>query len=339
MPAPDDDRKPEGPTDIRPHGWGYAAKRVIREFIDDDCITLAAGLTYYAVLSIFPALLALVSTLGLFGQGQQTVDALLEIVRNFASDSVANTIEDPVRQLADSPGAGLAFFLGLAGAIWSASVYVNAFGKAMNRIYEVEEGRPIWKLRPIMLLITVIMLLIAMVMAVLLVASGPVADAIGSFIGLSDAVVTAWSILKWPVLVLFAVLLLAVLYYATPNVRQPHWRWITPGSIIALVVLALASLGFFFYVSNFGNYNATYGSLGGIIVLLLWLWIANLAFLLGGEFDAELERSRQLQGGIEAEDQLRLPVRDDRQIKKNAEKDRALAEEGRRMRRRRGRRE
>ena len=334
-PDPDDPRKPDGPTDVAAPAWGYVLKRTISEFSKDRCTHLAAALTYYALLSLFPAVLALVSTLGLFGQGRETVDALLGTVEAAGGSDVADTLRDPLTQLVDAPGAGLAFVIGLAGALWSASGYVTAFSHAMNVVYEIEEGRPVWKLRPIMLAVTVLLLLIALIMVLMVVISGPIAQAIGDAIGLGEVAVTVWSIAKWPVLVALAVLLIAVLYHATPNVQQPKMRWISPGGIVGLVVLALASLAFFFYVSNFGSYDRTYGSIGGVIVLLLWLWIVNLALLLGAEFDAELERGRQLQGGIEAEDELQLPPRDTRQIEKQEQKRQRLVDEGYRLRRER----
>jgi membrane protein len=333
-PEADDSRKPDSPTEITRPAWKFVLKRTIHEFSWDQCTTLAAALTYYGVLSLFPGLLALISVLGLFGQAEATTGTIIEIVRGLADPSVVDAVRDPVEQLASAPGAGWAFVLGLAGAIWAASGYVAAFAQAMNRIYEVDEGRPFWKLRPVMLIVTIILLLIAIVMAVLLVVSGPVAEAIGNVIGLGAAAVAVWNIAKWPVLVAFAILLIAVLYYATPNVKQPKFRWMSIGSLIALVVLALASLGFFFYVANFANYNKTYGSIGGIIVLLLWLWIANIALLFGAEFDAEMERGRQLQGGIEAEETLQLPPRDDRQSKKRQKGEEADIAEGRGLRER-----
>jgi membrane protein len=323
-------------TGIAPATWAYAAKRTVREFLDDDCITLAAALTFYALLSIFPALLALVSTLSLFGQSDRVVAVFLDIINTLATPSVVDVIEGFLSQLTEFSGAGFAFAVGIAGALWTASIYVNAFAKAMNRIYEVEEGRPIWVLRPIMIGITLAMLLIALIVAIILVASGPVAEAIGSALGLTDTVLAVWNVGRWPMLAVVAVVLVAVLYNATPNVRQPKRRWLSPGGLLALIGLSLASLGFFFYVSNFGNYNATYGSLGGIIVLLLWLWIANLALLFGAEFDAELERGRQLQGGIAAEEHIQLRRRDTRQIEKTREQEEKLIQGGRELRERHG---
>ncbi|NKX51844.1 YihY/virulence factor BrkB family protein, partial [Arthrobacter deserti] len=216
-PAPDDSRKPDSPGEVRKPAWKYALKRTIREFSRDQCTALAAALTYFGVLPLFPALLAMVSLLGVVGQAEQTTQALMQIVEGVASPQVVQTLRQPIQQLASAPSAGYALIAGLAGPIWSASGYVGAFGRAMNRIYEIDEGRPFWKLRPVMLVITVVMLLLAVVAAILLVISGPLAETIGSAIGLGGPAVTVWNIAKWPVLVAFAVLMIAVLYYATPN--------------------------------------------------------------------------------------------------------------------------
>jgi membrane protein len=336
-PHPEDARKPHAPTQIEKPSWKYILKRTLREFSNDYCTDLAAALTFFGVLSLFPALLALMSLLGIVGQAEQTTQLLLQIIERIASSNVVDTLRPPIQQLASSPGAGFAFVIGLAGAIWSASGYVGAFGRAMNRIYEVEEGRPFYKLRPIMLLVTIVLLLVALVMAVLLVVSGPLAQAIGDAVGLGGTAVAVWNIAKWPVLLGLVILLIAVLYYATPNVRQPKFKWISLGAIIAIVVLALATLGFFFYVSNFGNYNKTYGTIGGMIVLLLWIWIANISLLFGAEFDAEMERGRQLQGGIEAEENLQLPPRDTKASDKKRGKEQQDIEEGRTLREQNGR--
>src|SRR6185312_13550324 len=271
-PHPDDSRKPTAPPQLSGRAWKYIFKRTIAEFSKDKCTDLAAALTYHAVLSIFPALLALVSLLGVVGQAESTVKTIMQMIEGVASPQVADALRQPIEQLASAPSAGLALVVGLLGALWSASGYVGAFGRAMNRIYEVDEGRPFYKLRPLMLLVTLIMLLLAVAMAILLVVSGPVAQAIGDAVGLGETAVLVWNIAKWPVLVLFAVVLIALLYYGTPNVKQPKFRWLSLGSFLALVILAVATLGFFFYVSNFGNYNKTYGAIGGVIVLLLWIW-------------------------------------------------------------------
>lgn len=321
--APDADaaRKPKMPTDLRLRSWRYTFKRSVNEFSRKKCTDLAAALTYFTMLSIFPALLAMVSLLGVVGQAETTTQNLLGMLKEVASEQVVTTLEQPIEQLTSAPSAGFALVAGILGALWSASGYVGAFGRAMNQIYDVQEGRPFYKLKPILLLITLVMLVAAAVMAVLLVVSGPIAGTIGQAIGLGEQGLLIWNIAKWPVVVIFAIILVAVLYYGTPNVKQPKFQWISVGSAIALLVLALATWGFFYYVSNFGNYNATYGAIGGVIVLLLWIWIANLSLLFGAVFDAELERARELQAGIEAEESIQLPPRDLTAVEKMAQKE------------------
>ncbi|WP_346958490.1 YihY/virulence factor BrkB family protein [uncultured Arthrobacter sp.] len=309
-PAPDDARKPDSPGDVTKPSWKYIAKKTLREFTKDQCPDLAASLTYYSVLSIFPALLALVSMLGIFGNPQKTTSALLDIAQGIAPGDTVDTIRGVVQDLASSPAAGFTLILGLLTALWSASGYVGAFGRAMNRVYEIDEGRPFLKLRGTMLGVTVVNLLIVVVLAAMLVLSGPVAESVGNMIGLGGAFLAVWNIAKWPVMLVLVVLAIAILYYATPNVKQPKFRWMSMGSAIALVVFLLASLAFGFYVANFSSYNKTYGAIGGVIIALLWLWILNMSLLFGAEFDAETERGRQLQAGIEAEETIQLPPRD-----------------------------
>ncbi|WP_299931303.1 YihY/virulence factor BrkB family protein [uncultured Nocardioides sp.] len=336
-PAPDASRKPDSPADLVRPTWGYSLRKTVREFMDDQCTDLAAALTYYAVLALFPAAIALLSLVSLVGQQQQTVDTLLQILRDIGASSAASTLEGPLNDLAGSQGGGLALVIGLATALWSASGYVNAFSRGMNRIYEIDEGRPIWKLRPVMLLITLVTVVLVAVVAVGLVLTGPAAEAVGSAIGLESAAVTVWSIAKWPVLLAVVVLIVALLYYATPNVKQPKFRWISVGAIVAIVVWVIASAAFGFYVANFSSYDKTYGSLAGVIAFLLWLWITNLALLFGAELDAELERGRQLQAGIAAEEELQLPPRDTRKSDKAAAKEQEDIERGRRLRESQGR--
>jgi membrane protein len=331
-PDPDSERKPDSPTDIEKPGWKYTAKAAFGEFQRDQCTDLAAALTYYSVLSVFPAILALVSLLGLFGQGEATTSALLDIVRQLGQGQVADQLKGPIDQIVGARGAGLAFVVGLVGAIWSASGYVGAFGRAMNRVYQVDEGRPIWKLRPVVLLITIGLVIMAALVLVGLVVSGPVAHAIGDVVGLGEQSVTVWNIVKWPVMLGIVIVIVAVLYYATPNVRQPKFRWVSVGAAVAILVWVLASVAFGFYVTNFSSYNKTYGSLAGVIVFLLWLWITNLALLFGAEIDAELERARELQAGIEAERTIQLPPRDSRASEKAEAKLEEKIAEGRDLR-------
>jgi len=331
-PDPESNAKPDSVTDVTTRSWKYVLGKTIREFSADQCTDAAAGLTYYAVLALFPALIAIFSLLGVVGQGQSAADAVLGIVRDVAPSDTASALEGPIQQVASSPGAGLALVFGILVALWSASGYVGAFSRAMNRIYEIEEGRPFWKLRPMQLLVTLVAVVSLALVALGLVISGDVARAIGEAVGLGEGVLLVWNIAKWPVMLLIVVFLVAVLYYATPNAKQPKFRWISIGALIAIVVMIIATAGFAFYVANFSNYDRTYGSLAGVIVFLLWLWIANNVLLFGAEFDAELERGRQLQGGIPAEEDIQLPARDTRKSDKKAAKEQKDIDEGRRIR-------
>ena len=335
-PPADHPAKPDSPDDLTKPSWRYTAKRAWAEFNADHCTDLAAALTYYAVLALFPAVLALVSLLGIFGQGESTTQTLLDMVRDLGQASTADQLEGPINQMTQAGAAGFALVAGLLGALWSASGYVGAFGRASNRIYEIDEGRPFWKLRPLQLLLTLAGIVLVGLVLVGLVVSGPVARTVGDTIGLGSTAVTVWGIAKWPVMLLAVVVLVAMLYHATPNVKQPKFRWVSIGAAVAIVVWVLASLLFGLYVANFGSYNKTYGSLAGVIVFLLWLWITNLALLFGAEVDAELERSRELQAGIEAEETLQLPPRDDSGSRKRARKEEERVAEGRRLRQRAG---
>lgn len=331
-PHPDHEDKPDSPAQMTGSGWKYTAGKAFREFLDDECTDLAAALTYYAVLAIFPALIAIFSLLGVVGQSQTVIDTVLPVLSSVLGESGAATLEPVVESLATSPGAGLALVIGLATALWSASGYVTAFSRAMNKVYEIGEGRPIWKLRPVMLLITLVMVLLVVVVALMLVLSGPVASAVGESIGLGSTVLTVWQFAKWPVILILVMLIVGILYYATPNVKQPKFRWISIGAAIAIVVWILVSAAFGFYIANFSNYGATYGAFAGVIIFLLYVWITNLALLFGAEVDAELERSRQLLAGIKAEKDIQLPPRDDAKIIKNEEKEQSDIDKGRALR-------
>lgn len=331
-PDPEASGKPDSPDDLHKRSWKYVLRKTIREFSSDQCTDIAASLTYYAVLSLFPGLIAIFSLLGVVGQDKAASDAVLGIIEQVAPGDTVDTIRGPIEQIAESPGAGFALITGILLAIWSASGYVGAFSRAMNRIYEIEEGRPFWKLKPAQLLVTVITIVLLVIAAIILVVSGSVTKAIGDALGIGDVPQTIWSIAKWPLLIFIVVLVVAILYYATPNAKQPKFRWISMGALLAIIVLAIATAAFGFYVGNFSNYDRTYGSLAGIIIFLLWLWIANLALLFGAEFDAELERGRQLQAGIAAEKDIQLPPRDTRKSDKAAAKEQEDVEKGREIR-------
>jgi membrane protein len=313
--------EPDSPGDMTKSSWLYVARRTMREFSKDQCTDLAAALTYYAVLALFPAILALLSIVGLVGQGPKIVSNLLSIMSDSGLSGVAKTLGPTLNQLTQTPGAGLALVIGLLSALWSASGYVGSFGRAMNRVYEIREGRPVWKLRPVMLLVTLVSVVLVALVLLGLIVSGPVAQSVGNVIGLGSTAVTVWSIAKWPVMLVVVIFIVALLYYATPNVKQPKFRWLSIGAGVAILVWVVASALFGLYVSQFSSYNKTYGSLAGVIVFLLWLWITNLALLFGAELDAELERGRELQAGVEAEETVQLPPRDTRNIKKTEAKE------------------
>lgn len=327
---------PETPKDLTKPSWKYVLKKTMREFSADQCTDIAAALTYYAVLALFPALLAIVSLLGVFGQGQRTTDALVGILGGLAPASTVETITPVLDSLVQNQSAGLTLIIGLLSALWSASGYVGAFARAMNRMYEIEEGRPFYKMRPMQLVVTLIAVLLIAVVAIGLVVSGPLAQSVGDAVGLGSVAVTAYQIAKWPVLLVIVLMIVAILFYATPNVQQPKFKFISVGAGVAILVWVLASVAFGFYVANFSSYNKTYGALAGVIVFLLWLWITNIALLFGAELDSELERGRELQAGLPAEEELQLPPRDTKLIEKKAKKEAEDIAQGRALRESRG---
>jgi membrane protein len=305
---------PEGPTDLEKRSWLDVLKRTVFEFRDDNLTDWAAALTYYGILSIFPMLIALVSILGLVGDSatQPLIDNINAVAPGPAKEIFTSAIEN----LQKSSGqAGLFFIVGLALALWSASGYVAAFMRASNAIYDVEEGRPIWKTLPVRVGTTVVLVVLLAITGVGVTLTGGLAEEVGKLIGLGDTAVTVWNIAKWPVLLLIVSFMFAFLYWAAPNVKQPGFRWISPGGVLAVIVWVIASAAFAFYVANFSSYNKTYGALGGVITFLVWLWISNIAVLLGAEMNAELERGRQIEAGHPADEEPFLEPRDTRKMK------------------------
>jgi membrane protein len=299
---------PRHPTQLKARSWWGVLKRTVSEFREDNLTDWAAALTYYAILSIFPALIVLVSILGL--AGDSATNAVLDNINELGPGPAQDIISGAIKEIAASTGtAGVAFVLGLLASLWSASGYVGAFSRASNVIYEIDEGRPFWKLRPLQIGMTLVLLLLVAVSAIAVVISGPLASEVGKVFGLQGTAVTIFDIVKWPVIVVVLMAMLAILYYGAPNVRHPGFRWITPGGVLAVLLWILASAGFAFYVSNFSSYNATYGSLAGVIVFLIWLWISNIAVLLGAEMNAELERGRELESGVPEEETIAMEPR------------------------------
>jgi membrane protein len=305
------DYAPEGTASK--HGLGATLKRTLTEFQEDNLSDWAAALTYYGLLSLFPALIAMVSLLGIFGDPQTTTQKLTDIITEIGPSSGAETFEGPIKSITENQSAaGFAFVFGLAAALWSASGYVGAFTRASNIIYETPEGRPFWKLRPLQIGVTLAMIIMMALLAVGLVLTGPVVEAVANPIGLSSTAVDVWNIAKWPVMAAIFILMVDVLYYTTPNVKLRGFKWVTPGAILSIVVWALASALFAFYVSNFSSYDKTYGTLAGLVVLLLWFWITNLAILFGHQMNAERERSEEIkEGQPRAEKEIQLEPRDE----------------------------
>ena len=311
-PPPEVERRaPDAPTKLGAHSWKGVLRRTLKEFKDDELTDRAAALTYYAVLSLFPALLVLVSLLGV--AGASATNTILENLQRFTPGAARDIVSNAVRQLQGSAGIGsLLAVVGLLGAVWSASGYIAAFIRTSNAVYDMPEGRPVWKVTPLRLGLTVALMVMACISALIVVFTGGIANQVGRALGLGDTALTVWSVAKWPVLVLLVTIMIAVLYWAAPNARGRGFRWVTPGSFLALVIWLVASSLFALYVANFGSYNKTYGTLAGVIIFLVWLWLTNLALLFGLEFDAELARQRAIVGGLAEDEEPYVEPRDTR---------------------------
>jgi membrane protein len=294
---------------VRAQSWWRTIRWTVHRYREAGLGDWAAALTYYSVLSIFPALIALVSILGVLGQG--SIRPLIDHVNQLAPGAATDIVRGALHDIASSSsGAGIGLVLGIAGALFSASGYVGGFTRASNAIYEVREGRPFWRLRPLQIVLTTVLILLLAACAIAVVLTGPLARHVGDVVGAGHSAVTIWGIAKWPAILLVVVTMIAVLYYVAPNVRQPKFRWITPGGVLAVTLWIAASVAFAFYVANFGSYNATYGSIAGVIVFLVWLWITNTAILLGAVLNAELERGREIAAGLAPEETIALPPRE-----------------------------
>jgi membrane protein len=303
---------PEGPTELKPGSWWGALKRTVREFKVDNLTDWAAALTYYGVLSIFPGLLVLISLIGL--AGQDTITTLVDNLGEATPGNVKDILTQAVNNLQRTQStASVLAIVGLLAALWSASGYVAAFMRASNAIYDVPEGRPIWKTLPVRIGVTLLVTVLLAASALAVVVTGGLADRVGRALGIGSTAVTIWDIAKWPVLLLIVSFLFALLYWASPNAKQ-GFRWVTPGSLLAVVLWVIASAGFAFYVAHFSSYNKTYGSLASVIIFLVWLWISNIALLLGAELNAELERGRQIAAGHPADREPYLELRDSRKL-------------------------
>ena len=293
---------PETPTDLGMRSWFGVLRRTVREFKADNVTDWAAALTYYGILAIFPALIALVSILGLVGHS--ATQPLISNLGHVAPGAAKKIFTSAITNLQHSKGAaGVLFFVGLGGAIWSASGYIAAFMRASNAIYDIEEGRPFWMTIPVRLALTVVLLVLLAISAIAVVVTGGLATQVGKVLGIGGTAVTIWDIAKWPVLLLVVSIMFSILYWASPNVKHPGFRWLSPGGIFAVAVWVIASGAFALYVANFSSYNKTYGALAGVVIFLVWLWVSNIAVLLGAEWNAEIERGRQMEAGHPAKEE------------------------------------
>ena len=318
-------RRPGAPTDLPARSWWETLKRTLKEFQNDNLGDLAAALTYYSILSIFPAILVVVSLVGL--AGQSATESLVQNVGNLAPGAVRDLLVSSIRQLeGNAGGASIAAVLGLAAAVWSSSGYVGAFMRASNVVYDIPEGRPFWKTVPLRIAVTLVTLVLLSGSVIAVVVSGPVARKVGDMLGFGSQAVTIWGIVKWPVLVVVVGFLISLLYWASPNAKR-GFRWVTPGGGLAIVLWLAASGLFALYVANFASYNKTYGSLAAIIIFLVWLWITNLAILLGAELDAELERSRAIAAGQQPEEEPYVEFRDTRAFDEEERRETGVADD------------
>src|SRR3954447_3857552 len=314
-PAPAKNKQePDQPTDLPKQSWPSILKRTLKQFSEDQLTTWAAALTYFGILSLFPMMLALVSVLGVIGPSatQPLLDNLSSVAPGPAKDILTNVLTS---LQSNKGGSTVALIIGIAAAIWSASGYISAFMNASNNVWDVPEGRPIWKKLPVRLGVTIILLVLLTITALAVVFTGPLAQKVGDVIGLGSTFVDVWSIAKWPVLFLIVSFMISLLYWACPNVKQPGFPWVTPGGLLAVVLWIVASALFGLYVAKFSSYNKTYGSLGGVIVFLTWLWITNIIVLLGAEFNSEMERSKAIREGHPPDAEPYLPLKDDTKLK------------------------
>jgi membrane protein len=304
------DAAASGPTDLPRHSWKAILRRTVEQFLEDNMLQWSAALAFFTVISIFPAMLALVALLGVVGTS--AVEPLIDNVSELAPGTARDITLDALRNIEQSAsGATTTFVLSVLAALWTASAYVGAFIPAANVVWEVDEARPIWKKLAVRVALTLALLLLIAVTAIGVVLTGPIAAEVAGVVGLAGTALDVWAYAKWPALAAVMMLLLAILYWASPNVRHPGWRWVTPGSVLAVLLWIAASFGFTFYVGSFASFNATYGSIGGVLVFLLWLWITNIAILLGAELNAEIERERAIDAGMRPEDKEPfLPLRD-----------------------------
>lgn len=325
-------RLSRSPADLDARSWKFVVRRVVRGFGVDGCPDIAASLTFYASLALIPAVMVFVSLIGILGREGETLRLIEDVTRALAAPESAHVLADVLDELAESSVAAVALVAGLVLTVWAGARYVASLGRGMNRVYGVEEGRPLWRLKFTQVWVTVVMLISVFAASVFFAISGPVAEAIGESLGIGESVRAGWTVIRWPVLAIIVVFVVAFLTYFAPNVKHPRFRWMSIGAAASILVLIAATLLFALYLANFAHYELIYGSLTTIIVFLLWLWFANMALMVGVELDVAIERARELRAGTPAEKGVQLPLRDTDRIRRSARRDREERAEARRLR-------
>jgi len=307
----------DSPAQLSENDWRVILTRTVHEYRINQVQDIAAALTFYTVLASLPALLAILAMLGIFGSAESVVTTVMRVIEELGGGSVVDPLSEPIDQLLNASHAGWAFITGLVATLWATSGFVGSFGRGMNRIYEVEEGRPFWEMRPAMLGVSAVLVVLAAIAAFCLVLTGPVAEAAARVLGFDEGVVFWWDLGKLPMLAAIGIFVMALLYWAAPNVKRRNFRWFSVGAVGALLVWVLTTTLFGLYVLSFGTYTRAYGVLGVVIAFLLWIWLSHLAMIFGAVLDTEVERARQLRAGVNAEERVHLPLRDTRLIDKN----------------------
>ncbi len=287
------------------------AKRTFKSFYDDQMTHHAAALTYYSLMSLFPALLMGMSLLGLLGQFPATYDAILSYLREVAPASTIDTIDASLRSALQSKGtAATALAVGLVTTLYGTTGALEAARRALNVVYETDEGRGFVRRKATDVGSTFLLGALILVTLILMFVGGGLAEDVFGFLDLGSTAALVWKILRWPAALAVAMLVFGFVYYVTPNVTQRKFKWITPGAVVGVLIWLLASAAFFLYVSNFGSINATYGGFAAAVVLLVWLWLTNSALLLGAELNAEIERTKELSEGVPMPETLQMPEKE-----------------------------
>ncbi|MCK1803988.1 YihY/virulence factor BrkB family protein [Brevibacterium sp. R8603A2] len=332
------DRRHTGSTaDASPHrltkaSWKYAWARTVHQFKHNRRQNTAATLSFYFMLALLPAIVAVLSILNVFGQGQQTVTAVMDWLSQVSGEGSLQQLEQPLLDLAESPGGGAAFGLGILASLWSASKFVRAFGAAINDVYGMAEGRSSWVRFLQTYLVTIVA--ITLVVAILLCLLG--SSTIVAPFGLDETLTTIWAWGRFPLAAILTLLLITLLYAGTSNVRRAKFVLSTIGALVALFAWAVLTAGLYLYAVVLGGFDSTYGAFAGVLIFLFWLWLTNMALLFGAEFDSEIERARQLQAGVLAEDTIQLPPRSTKKIIDDAQVQARFQRKGRALRESRG---